>query len=122
MLIKAKKFIPVMAVIIIITVIFFQGINTKHIYTKEERLLILNIPAVHSTIAGGEKYNMKSEKEYLEMSDTEFDNLLKSTIIDNIKRKATGEDIKWDKTFVDTIIKDRFPKLYDEIQEQMRLE
>ncbi|MGI6235881.1 MAG: hypothetical protein ACOYI6_11655, partial [Christensenellales bacterium] len=47
------------------------------------------------------------------------DFILRGAIRDLIKRKENGEIFKWDKTFVETVVKPYFPELFEEIQKQM---
>lgn len=120
-----KVKIVLITVIPIILVLGILGLTQKkvdvqHTYTKEERLMILGMPMVHSTDTSGEMYSISLQEKYMKMSDEEFEQHLKENIKSVIKRKAKGEELKWDKTFVETIIKKYFPEFYTVISDQMK--
>ncbi|MGI6679626.1 MAG: hypothetical protein ACOX2Q_11450 [Dehalobacterium sp.] len=82
---------------------------------------ILNTLAIstNNTNTDNGIYNKEFESDYLNMSDSEFHKTLRGAIRDLIKRKENGEIFKWDKTFVETVVKPYFPELFEEIQKQM---
>jgi hypothetical protein len=72
-----------------------QSATAKETYTKDERLTILNTPAISSSSEiPGPKYNSELEARYLNMSDSDFEKHLRESLANIIDRKNRGEKIK----------------------------
>jgi hypothetical protein len=120
-MLRNKKTVLCLLLFLVLVSILFLYNTSRHNYnfTAEERIRILNTPAIFNTNTENGIYNKEFESDYLIMSDSEFYKALRGAIKDLIKRKENGENFKWDKTFVDTVVKPYFPEFSDRIRKQI---
>lgn len=88
-----------------------------------ERQLLLNTPAYFTMESSNEEpsvnYTEETPNYYMGMSDEEFNNAIKKHLKDVAQQKNNGEQICWNKKFVQDIVKQKFPDIYDEINAQV---
>jgi hypothetical protein len=62
--------------------------------------------------------NQRMEKYYLSLSDEQFESIMETNLNNVAKRVNTGEDIIWNKDFIESTVKTSFPELYSIISTQ----